>query len=211
MSKMSKAIAVLGVVAGLGVAAMPLSSYAATSVTSSPATTVQAEVKRSLAIAVKNTTGSTDYDEANHLLDLGELMVNGPAVSKSLDVVVYSNSVAQNYSLSIAPATAGQTDMVGTTDSTNTIPAKAAFGDGQGAGWGFKVGEATSYTKLDAAGNELESSATTSTALDATTNIDGVEVSHKNATTVTFAAAADTNTKQDTYKVDVVFTATELD
>ena len=47
MSKITKAIAVLGVVAGLGVAAMPLSSYAATEADA----TVQAEIKTALSQA----------------------------------------------------------------------------------------------------------------------------------------------------------------
>lgn len=213
MSKMSKAVAVLGVVAGLGVAAMPLSTYAATSVTSSPATIIKAEVKRSLAIAVEDTEGAA---LVNDTLDLGELMVNGAANTKDMNVLVYSNSDTQKFNLSIAPAgkTADGTAIVDmqNTDQTNhpsaVIPAAATFGNGT-AGWGFKVGDATDWTKLEATGNTLVSEAVTSEAIVPKT-IGGVEYRNNKVTKVTFGAAADTNTAEGTYTVDVVFTATEV-
>lgn len=179
MSKMSKAVAVLGVVAGLGVAAMPLSTYAATSVTSSPATTIKAEVKRTLAIAVENTDGSALTGDT---LDLGELMVNGTANTGDLNVVVYSNAADKNFNLTIAPADGATVDMKNTdtaNHATAVIPAATSFGNGT-AGWGFKANDATAWSKLEAAGTTLVTGATTDQTVAPAENIgdlDGLDLS----------------------------------
>jgi len=66
MSKMSKAIAVLGVVAGLGVAALPLSSYAADE-PYSQSTSADVQVGVSGAISIEVDNGATDAGAAKNL------------------------------------------------------------------------------------------------------------------------------------------------
>ncbi len=201
MSKMSKAIAVLGVVAGLGVAAMPLSSYA--TVSSNPETTIQAEVKRSLAIAVEDAEGT---NLMGGTLDLGELTVNGAANEKALNVIVYSNNAGETYDLTISPAVENKVNME-TTDGANNIPAAATFGNGT-AGWGFHGGDIENYTALLPAGNTLVSGGAV-TALESNETIGSETYTHGKTTEVTFGAAANSSTAEGTYTVKVSFTATD--
>lgn len=126
MSKMSKAIAVLGVVAGLGVAALPLSSYATTGIEDTESLTTQAIVGDSIAISVdKNTVtmGTT--------VQAGQDPAEGSAT-----VTIQTNNVA-GYKLEIKDAdttTALKPTAGGTTDG---IPAGVPTKNENY--WGFKA------------------------------------------------------------------------
>ena len=233
MSKMSKAVAVLGVVAGLGVAAMPLSTYALTA--QSDETTIQATVKDTIALVVEaNATDADAFDDTTNTLNIGDLIVNGPVVSKSLDAVVYANGTT-GYTLSIAPADSTNTAMVGATASnTATIPALTANGalGGGVKGWGFRVATDAADTwrsiAVSTGDNLVITKVGAPAAMDAGTtkdlNVkgegteadpflvdatgDAVKFNHTERQTVTFGAAADNTVTPDTYSTKVVFTAT---
>lgn len=232
MSKMSKAVAVLGVVAGLGVAAMPLSTYALTA--QSEDTIIQATVKDTIALVVEaNATDAAAFDAATNTLTLSDnLIVNGPVASKSVDAVVYANGTT-GYTLSIA-AKDGNTDMVSTTDSTtNTskIPAATSFGNGT-KGWGFRIATDAANTWRSIADSTNDNLVITKTGAPAPIADDGtkdlnmtgtgteadpfkvatagtaVKFNHTERQTVTFGAAADNTVTPDTYSATVIFTAT---
>lgn len=204
MSKMSKAIAVLGVVAGLGVAALPLSSYAADGATASKSAQVQAKVEGAISIdIVEPTTPNTgdDVSLTGSLLNLGTLKINGAPNTGAMGVRVATNA-ANGYSLSIKSASSA-TGMVGSNGAEGfTIPANAAVTTGT-AGWAYKVG-AGNQTAITDKDVEIR-------APGAITGTDTVDNKKAETTDVTFIVAADSNTHDGTYTGTVVFTATAQD
>lgn len=87
MSKMSKAIVALGVVAGLGVAAMPLSSYATTTTGK-----VQVNVDGAISVAIVEPTNSDADTEGVSLtgntLDLQTVMIGAAPTIGTMGVQV---------------------------------------------------------------------------------------------------------------------------
>lgn len=203
MSKMSKAIAALGVVAGLGVAALPLSSYAADNYSQSAQAGVQVEVGGAIAISVQGNDG-TDAS----LVDLGDLKINGVATAAPLTVTVKSNANDGKYDLTIKSATA-ETALVN--ENGAKIPALTAAGKivaGTSA-WGYFVGDTvtadTEYTGVTANPVNIKANGVTSTA---NTGSDSATYGYQDETKVYFQAAADGQQQEGTYKQTVVFTAT---
>ena len=204
MSKMSKAIAVLGVVAGLGVAALPLSTYAAGSSATKNAQ-VQVQVEGAIAIDIVTPTASEDDTTGvtltGALLDLQTIKVNGDPAVGTMGVRVATNN-ATGYTLTVKAATA--TGMVGSGNAQGfTIPANAAVTKGT-AGWAFKGGDITANTAISTTGSTLKSTSAAPTG----TQVDGKA---SETTDVTFTVAADSTTHEGTYTGTVVFTATAKD
>ena len=198
MSKMSKAIAVLGVVAGLGVAALPLSSYAYDVPTE---TTVKTTVEGAISIAVDKST-----------VDLGTLKLNGVATGTNagdneLTVTVSGNS-ATAYSLKIS-APSGNALM---NSATNTsIPAIAeaagvATLTGGTNSWGYQVNGTGNWFGVPATGSKDVVSVTDSDA-GWTANADKQVYTTKLA----FGATAGSSLPAGEYKATVVFTASTTD
>lgn len=188
MSKIAKSMAVLGVVAGLGVAALPLSTYAQTS----GPVTIQAEVNSSIAVTA-----------ADELIDLGTISSSTPVHEKSTKVTVSTTEEA--YTLNIQDSDA-YTAMVlldedgkpvsaaVTAGKDFEIPASANVVKGTAA-WGYKVADkayaavTTKPVKIaDATTSPLESGSA--------------------ATEVTFGVTANANLDNGIYQGGVVFTAT---
>lgn len=202
MSKMSKAIAVLGVVAGLGVAALPLSTYAAGS-TASKNGQVQVEVEGAIAIDIVDptTTNASGITLTNGLLNLGTLKVNGDPATGAMGVQVATNN-ATGYVLTIKADST--TDMVGSGSAQGfTIPADASVTKGT-AGWAYKGGDVSANAAILTTDATLK---TTNTAPTDTT-VDGKA---SEVTDVTFTVAADSSTHEGVYTGTVVFTATAND
>ena len=211
MSKMSKAIAVLGVVAGLGVAALPLSTYAALGDALpedayKKEAQAQVQVKVGGAISIATTLDNSDSDSYNtdtKTVDLGELMPGGAtddANTPTLYVKVTSNDQKDaKYGLYMN-ALDGVTDMVGTKPGAR-IPTDTNVAPGTSA-WGYKLRDetganfATSYSKIP----ETASKIVDTTALNNTNTYESV-------TSVKFGASASTSQMADTYTGTVVFTA----
>ncbi len=204
MSKMSKAIAVLGVVAGLGVAALPLSSYAAIGDTltgpyagSQAEAEVQVKVGGAISIATKVGTEGT-ADATAKTIDLGDLMPGGKVeadASKTLTVEVSSNDNKDaSYGLYINGKN-GVTDMIGQTNPTNKIATGTTIANGTSA-WGYKLDAGTDYKAVPANATKV---------VDTTALNDAN--SHKDSHTFAFGVSASTDQAPDTYTSTVVFTA----
>lgn len=133
MSKIAKSMAVLGVVAGLGVAALPLSSYAAPA--ESTPVTIRAKVDSSLAVSA---------DAPNNVVDLGTVNTTS-GVSSQVTTVTVTGTEAK-YNLGVMDqdkdvnmnwVNDGGTTSVGGTPS-KVIPAITVAADDLTGGWGFR-------------------------------------------------------------------------
>lgn len=199
MSKMSKAIAVLGVVAGLGVAAMPLSSYAA-NYSQSTSAIVSAEVGGAISIAVEDVTGGA-YDSATNTLKLGELTLGGDVKAASLNVKVATNSTKEdataNYKLQMTMETTetalvnenGQKIEAGT-------PAKGT------SAWGYTTDDIATNL-AGATWKQVPAKGQTAAELKA----NGTANNTGETTKVSFGASASPTQAQGVYSGTVVFTA----
>ena len=198
MSKMSKAIAVLGVVAGLGVAAMPLSSYAATSSEVKAETRVQVEVGGAISIAA----ASDGTDKA--IVDLGQLKINGATDVAGVTVTVSSNS-AVGYDLTIKSKGA-ETALVNANGAK--IPALTDGGQIKGgtSAWGYGL-----YTKTtvdnDTAPTTFKGISATPENIASYTPTEGDSATNR-AVKVGFKASASSSQDEGQYTGTVVFTAT---
>lgn len=200
MSKMSKAIAVLGVAAGLGVAAMPLSSYAAIP-DNAYTTTTQAQVEVVVDGAVSITSSAL-----NAPIKLGSILP-GALSAKSSDVTVtVSSNDAQEYDLYIHALNNGQ--MTGQ-DNGGTIPNVAPAKNV--SGWGYAYSATAFATDATPAFDKLPTEATkVNTGAKLTTSKDpgaGDDVQATGVSHFVFQASAATTQTADTYTGTVVFTA----
>lgn len=186
MSNISKAIAVLGVVAGLGVAALPLSSYAATS----RDVKVTAKVDNTISV-------SADTTEVN----LGTISANGAPSVGSVNVNV-TTSNASGYKLSVASTnkdaalySVNESGVIDTTAS-KAITSSSAVKQGSTA-WGVKGGDLLNWTKV-AASTDATPTLIRTTAAPAATG---------EPTKVEFGVSVGENFAEGTYEGYVVFTA----
>lgn len=205
MSKLLKVIAVLGVAAGLGVVAVPLSSCRAASTSETKNAPVNVEVLGTISLTVTNVDTATDFDPDTSTLNLGDVIVNGPVATKSVDVVISSNGPRQ-VSLSIRDSD----DETGLVSGDNVIPAITGTVLQKGmAGWGYKVNSTTDWQAI-----------TTTDATIVAKQITSAE--HPNEplvpnkanelhTVVTFGAAANTSIPEGIYTGAVVFTAAPVE
>ncbi len=196
MSKIAKSMAILGVVAGLGVAALPLSSYAAEGSVRSGDVTVRVTVDSSLAVA------SSESD-----INLGTINSGTPVREGTTNVTV-SGSSQLNWQLSIEDKDANNaltlTDadgaiLSGAADGTQKISAGApAKGT---SNWGFMGGTVTSFEAVPVAGAGTVF-ATGTFGADASAENLGTDT-----TTVTFGVSAGPGLEDGVYKDTVVFIA----
>lgn len=187
MSKMAKTIAALGVVAGLGVAALPLSSYAAT--TNNPASVdVLATVNGSISMTVND-------EEVN----VGQVMPGGEIASKSTTIGVSTNN-AKGYKVEMTDNDTN-TNMVQIDANGDPLNGGAAIPTGDltatTSGWGYSIDNGTSYKAVPALGG---TPAEIATKASATTG--------EEQTTVTFGVKAASDQAEGNYKDTVIFTAT---
>lgn len=228
MSKSKKALAVLGVVAGLGVAALPLSSYAApindggtgdlAPATGSVADSlkVKTTIEDTLSIEIVGNDDSHTVDTAetaSHVVLLSAggnttidgLLTNGSTATGIAKVTVATNN-AKGYNLYLKGATA---ELVGNT-STNTIPAVGATPvmDGTTSEWGYKTAANAAATN----NGTLTNLKTNWTAVGTT---DAVIATNAAAThsagdviDLTFGASASPSQAADTYSDVITLTAT---
>lgn len=191
MSKITSAMAVLGVVAGLGVAALPLSSYAQVS----GPVTIRTEVNSTLAVS-----------SSEELVDLGT--VNGTTDGSNSTVITVSGTVAK-YSLGVMDRDndnnmvwvgQGTTTPSGASSPVKEIP--AITGNTLTGGWGFRVnnpnttaGEWKAVPVYSASGvNNI---------------VEEAELNNEAKTTVEFGVSVDgiANLENGIYEDQVVFTA----
>lgn len=181
MSKMTKVIAALGVVAGLGVAAMPLSSYAAE--TASANVDVYATVDNSLSI-----------EASKERVDLGPVSVGGVATGAT--TITVNTTAEKGYNLNIKDSDT-ETALVkmtadGATVATGADAATIPAGDLTAAtsAWGYKT-TGDVYSVITTEDKEIFSTAAAGEA----------------STDVTFGVKIGTGQAEGTYKGGVIFTA----
>ena len=187
MSKMSKAIAVLGVVAGLGVAALPLSSYAVETATTN--VKAQAIVGDSIAISSSADTITMNDVKANQ------------EINKSSATITVQTNNATGYSVSIKD-TDSDTALKPTDGGTaEGIPAKVPVKGSNG--WGYMVSsvsegltnDATDYAAVKSGPAPIVSKNSASAAAGDTFEL-------------TFGVTVDTTIAAGTYEDQVTLTAT---
>lgn len=205
MTNLSKTIAILGVVAGLGVAALPLSSYAAES-TDGSAVSENATVKLTI---TKKLSLALDTAEA----DLGDGSQT-PAIKAT---VITNNS--KGYNLKIAGSTTtGSVKTVLTSgivkddivafSNTAAAPAALALADGATSSvWGYTVSGDDAAAGFTGEGAGKYAGVTEAGETIATKNVATAATGNK--TTVTFGAKLIDNQAAGEYLGQVTFTASD--
>lgn len=197
MSKTTKALAIMGVVAGLGVAALPMSSYAAEG--ASPQSTDMG-VKTTIEdyIAIETTTdGSDDTDPKNVLV---EGVVNNGALKDGTGVFNVKTNNKKGYYVQIKAA-----DTTLKNADNDTIPAGVPA-KGTSA-WGYKasVAEAATNVSIETAAQNYaavtDSNVTIAKGAAATGNA-GDDIN------LTFGISASASQAAGTYTGKVTLTAT---
>lgn len=222
MSKTTNLLVALGVVAGLGVAALPLSSYAVTGTETTPDSYdtdnnddtvdrlgVQVEIKDYISIEAP----ITDTESGDNFVKIAGVINNGDIQSESTDVNVKTNASA-GYTVSITAAGYGddKTALVafeadGTTqDAANTDKFEAGAPTVGESKWGYKV------SKAESAANVTIESAAADYAGVTTGNVQIVTGTTKTADagdtfTITFGATASASMNPGVYKGGVKLTA----
>lgn len=199
MSKSIKALAILGVVAGLGVAALPLSSYAAES-EDSLNIGVQTTIKDYIAIE----SDSELTEENQTYVNIGELTNNGPIINTESGAgasIVIKTNHEKGYTVSIK---ADATDL--TADGiTDVIPAGVPAQNS--SAWGYKASKADGVTNVT-----IESAAASYAGVtkDNVKIATGTTATNADGDTIRldFAASADASQAAGTYKGVVTLTAT---
>jgi len=174
MTKTTKIIAALGVVAGLGVASLPLSSYAADSASVSGTTQVNVNVTEAISMTITGTdSDSTTVDQYSGATsgtdNLTGQTINAGTASSSIEiapnaikegtadtfaskVTVYTND-ASGYTLTVQGATAelknGSYTIPAISDANTLVAGTSA--------WGFKGGDIENWTGMskDAQTNQV--------------------------------------------------------
>ena len=216
MSKKStKIIAVAGVVAGLGVAALPALTFATSTVAGE--VTLEAEVNEAIAMTILGNgdggaagvdtytpTGASTIDghTVGTLYDPSDLMNSSSTVSllpNAADtttatsvVTVYTNA-AGGFTLSVKDADSN-TALVRSGEGTQpTIPAGATITAGTAA-WGYKGGSVTNFAAISAT--------------DATVYTQSGPTSGGQATNMTYGVSTASDQPTGTYSDTIIYTAT---
>ncbi len=179
MSKVAKSIAVLGVVAGLGVAALPLGTYAATE-----DITINAIVDNTISL----TTSASEVTM--------NLIPGGSAVEKEVTATVVTNNNA-GYTLSIKDSDS-TTALV--SEKGDTIAAGVAL-SGSTSAWAYKGGSKNTWTEITTGDVELVNVSKPTPAPDP------VQLGDPADTVITFGAYAAEGQQNGTYKGGVTLTA----
>ncbi len=178
MSKMTKTIAALSVVAGLGVAALPLSSYAAD-------VDVYATVDPALSVSTTNAVVRIDN------------VVPGGAIATGSTTVNVSGSVANGYKLQIqGKGGTALTEWNEALDAPAQNPATITTGDLNGAvsAWGYRVGSGTAWAQIPTTASDVAGASSASTP-------------GPDSYDITFGVKAASGQKPGTYKGGVTITA----
>lgn len=178
MSKMTKTIAALGVVAGLGVAAMPLSSYA---LEDTETVNLTVEVGQSIEITADQTAVKLGTATSSQMAEGGT------------GITVHTNN-EKGYTATIK---ANGSRLIGTNDSSNQIPASGSSvvpANGTSA-WGYKIGSIADYVAASTTAQEFADTTAVSAQAGDKYNLG-------------FAVSVAPNQAADTYTGSVTLTAT---
>lgn len=194
MSKMTKTIAALGVVAGLGVAALPLSSYA-TIVTDSTTVTAQAIIGEAISVTADATDDTVKIENVTANQEVKE--------GSTVLTIQTNNTSGYNVNIKDSDATTALTTAGG--DAADGIPASATLTKGN-KGWGFKASTSTEGVAVSGAGQAYRAIETTPLALASRST--GASVQDGDKITLTFGVVVDSSIAAGTYSDDVIITAT---
>ena len=150
MSKVTKTIAALGVVAGLGVAALPLASYAADTQN----------------IAVQATIGETLSVEAPTVATVELTPTNGAAAVEGSSSVTVKTNHLTGFTLNIKDSDSD----TGLTGTGGTIAAGTTL-DGSVSAWAYKGGDKVAYTAITEADVALKTTSAPTAAAGETVEI----------------------------------------
>lgn len=178
MSKMVKTIATLGVVAGLGISAMPLSAYA---LEDSETVNLNVQVGEMIEIAAEKTN-----------IDLGEVS-NTQNATGSTKIKVRTN-VTNGYTATIRATDAS----LKTADTVNSIPGiKPQTGV---SGWGYKIGSITDIMAATTGDTQFANVTSITPPTTGSTNGDEYDLG--------FEVSVAPNQPAGTYSGSVILTAT---
>ena len=163
MSKITKTIATLGVVAGLGVAALPLASYAADTETSKDLT-VNAQIGETLSVKLNKNSVTLKPTNGGAVVDTTQ-ETGEPAAAQTVVATVTTNNL-HGYTLTLADT---DTDYALINEDGEKI---AAGTPAQNQSlWGVDFNDAGTYTALGAGGFSRKGAVATANNGE-TTNID---------------------------------------
>ena len=227
MSKSTKIIAALGVVAGLGVAALPAFTYAAESVTGD--VQVDVEVLPAIAMTITgNNDDSSNYDDGTtsyasvdnfapattsgtldgHTIPATAVLGTSSSYTSLLPNAVIEGDTFKSTITVYTNASAGYTLTMKDSDTTvalthtngsDTIPATAATTLTAGtAAWGYRVGTSGDWLAVPAS----------DAASDASIKATSAKTSGGDATTVEYGVATAADQATGVYTDTIVYTAT---
>lgn len=214
MTKSKTILAGLGVVAALGVAALPLCSYASSTVAGEVELSVEVNEAIAMTILGNGDSGTAGVDTytptgastidghaVGTLYDSTDLQASSSTVSilpNSADtttatsaVTVYTNAAA-GFTLSVKDADS-TTALVHSTDNTATIPAGTTITAGTAA-WGYKGGSVTNFAAI--------------TATDASVYTQNAPTSGGQTINMTYGVSTSSDQKTGTYSDTIIYTAT---
>lgn len=194
MSKMTKTIAALGVVAGLGVAALPLSSYA-TIVFDSTTVTAQAIIGEAISVTA---------DATDDTVKIENVTASQEAATGSTVLTIQTNNT-NGYNVAIKDADAVTALTTDGADAGNGIPASNALTKGT-KGWGFKTATSTEGVTVSAAAQAYRAIETGTQTI--ASRASGASVTDGDKIDLTFGVVVDSSIAAGTYSDDVVITAT---
>lgn len=187
MSKTIMAAAALSVVAGLGVAALPLSSYAADLNTASENIDVIVNIDNTISMAV-----DTNAVEMN-------LVPGGAAVTDKTVTATVTTNNATGYELYIRDSD-DSTALVSA--EGNSINAGATL-SGAASAWAYQGGDVTGWTAITTDNAKIK----TVTNPTGTDNAGQLDQAAARETVITFGAYAESNQQSGIYKGGVTLTA----
>ena len=204
MTNLSKTIAILGVVAGLGVAALPLSSYAAESTDGTPVS--------------ENATVKLTIDKKLSLtLDTAEADLGDGSQTPAIKATVITNN-SKGYTLKIAGSTSTgsvktvltsgvvKDDIVAASGTAGTPAALAKTATA--SVWGYTVAGDDITTGFKNATGDAKYAGVTESG-EAIASKDAATAATGNLTTITFAADLLDNQAAGEYTGQVTFTASD--
>lgn len=179
MKNTTKLISALTIVAGLGVAMLPLGSYAAT--TSN--TKLQVTIGETLSIATSDDNNTVDS------------AISGKSEGQLKETLTINSNKGNGYTVTVKAATTdpNMTIQGGGNEKIEALSAEGALEAGK---WGLRVGGSGNY--LAVKGSDQEG----------TTVIDKTGVAVNDASEINYGVFPAANQKAGTYSVDLVYTVT---
>ncbi len=199
MKKMTAAMAALGVVAGLGAAALPLASYA-----SEATVPVTAIIDDALSINITDATTADDLGADGVLIE--GVTPGGAVESRKIAVTVSGNDTQQKYKLTLEDRLADTALINANNERIETLTTTGALNaDTSTSAWGYAVSnsvsaEATSYKGVPARNNPVQ-------LLSGSGNTGTIAANGKATTYVSFGVYAAEGQQPGRYTSDVIFTA----